>query len=356
MRRVWLMIIGGVVVVAVALVAGGWWVGWWGAGDGEGTGGGEGGAAPPRVAVVLVRGEELVQRREWGGVTEALRRVPVQASAGGRVVGLEVGVGERVSGGEELLRIEDPALMARLPILRERAELLEGELAEWEALAAAGAAGAAELSAARLEVLAAREVLAEVEARVESGVLRAPEDARVVELGSASGVEVAGGQVLLVLEALGGIGLRLRLPVSELRWLEEGEVRMWSGEGEEIELPGRWRALADGEAFVVVEWEGLAVGGEVEVRLVSELRSGGLLVPWTAVASDGGEHWVMVVDGGGKLVRRLVELGRAGATGVEVIGGLEDGERVVRYRPRAWAEGREVEAVEAVEAVEGGEA
>lgn len=311
----------------------------------EDVGDGAGLAAVDLTEVLELAWHELSQRRQWGGVTEALRSVLVQAPMAGRVTGLEQRVGDRVAPGDGLLRIEDPALVARVAVLRERVDLLDAELSEWEQLAAAGAAGSAEVSAARLEALAAREQLAEAEARLEAGLVRAATAGRLVDVAVASGADVTPGQQLLVLEVLESVGLRLRLPVTEMRWLEQGRLRLETAAGDELETAG-WTALSAANGFVTVEFEGLPVAPAVEARLVSDLHDQVLLVPWTAVASDDDGHWVMVVAGDDhQLERRQIELARAAPAGIEVAAGLDAGDQVLRYRPRAWRQGQQVQPV-----------
>lgn len=339
---------------------------WWKAGWGRvvpgsllvlaaltGCGGGDGGAGDgrpaelPEVRVHRVAGHEFVQRRSWNGTLAPLRSVTVQAPLTGRVAELLVEAGGRVGVGARVVRLEAPELEAREAVQAERLALAEEEWNEWRRLGELNAAGAAEVNAARLQWLEAREQSDQLAGQLEGREVRAPVVGRLVEWLVRPFSEVTQGQELAVLEDLGSIGVRLVLPAREAEDLGDGaEVRLVAGDLGELAVDGLL-VQAGENGFVTVELTTLAeVAGPREVEVVRERRTKSLLVPWTAVASDGDDQWLAVVTDNGEIERRMVQLGQVDAAGVEVVEGLTAGEMVVIHRPRSLAEGTRVRAWE----------
>jgi RND family efflux transporter MFP subunit len=76
--------------------------------------------------------------------------------------------------------------------------------------------------------------------------------------------------------------------------------------------------------------DGLLVGGMIaEVALTLARRDSALLVPVEAVDRDGSTASVMVVNAQNRLEERHIQLGLEGADQIEVVSGLQPGERVV---------------------------
>jgi len=288
--------------------------------------------------------------RQWVGRLEPLLTVAVQAPRDGRVDQVAVRDGDAVTQGQILVRMAGPDVIARREAAQERLEQLDDELARWERLVEAGAAGPGELAAASLRSLQAREQLAEMDALTESYLLRAPVEGRVYGLSVGPGAQVAGGQMVLQVEDSGSWGLRLSVPAWEVHLLEDGDalgIRDDAGNVLEVERIAFSSELHPG--FVRVD---LYVQGEADFRrsAVVEHRtlSNSVIIPWTSVAGQGETHWVAVVAPGdpARVERRNVELGPAHAQGVEVAQGLVAGDLIIRYEPRSHPEGRAVEPVD----------
>jgi RND family efflux transporter MFP subunit len=318
-------------------------------GCGDDGGSGSPDDSPVRVAAHTVELGELEVRREWTGRLEPLRSVAVQAPRDGRVSTVLVRDGERVAAGAVLVRMTGPDLEGRRTALEERRGQLGADLERWERLARDGAATPGEVAEARLRLLQVREQFAELEALEESYVIRAPVPGRVYGSTSGPGALAPGGQVLMVVEDDESWGVRLSVPAWEAPLFEQRE-HLRLRDGPEVRTV-RQVAFASDNApgFVRVDLylEGVMGGRrgiEVEYRTTEEV----LLLPWTAVAGEGDRHWVAWIAPGDpdRIERRTVELGRAHPRGVEVVSGIEAGDKVVRYEPRSHPEGRAVTPVE----------
>ena len=78
------------------------------------------------------------------------------------------------------------------------------------------------------------------------------------------------------------------------------------------------------------EWQRLAHGYQVDVRIVLWKSDDTLIVPLLALFRDGPD-WSVFVNSDGRAELRKVEIGRRNSFDAEVLGGLETGERVVLY-------------------------
>lgn len=78
------------------------------------------------------------------------------------------------------------------------------------------------------------------------------------------------------------------------------------------------------------EWQRLAHGYQVDVRIVLWESDDALIVPLLALFRDGSK-WSVFVESDGRAELRNVEIGRRNSLHAEVLGGIEAGERVVLY-------------------------
>jgi len=79
-------------------------------------------------------------------------------------------------------------------------------------------------------------------------------------------------------------------------------------------------------------WTAMGDGYRVEVRIAVWEADSVLQVPTSALFRDG-DRWAVYVLDGGRARRRVVELGQRTSTEAEVLGGLEEGQRVVVHPP-----------------------
>jgi HlyD family secretion protein len=78
------------------------------------------------------------------------------------------------------------------------------------------------------------------------------------------------------------------------------------------------------------EWQRLAHGYQVDVRIVLWESDNTLILPLLALFRDGPD-WAIFVESAGRAELRKVEIGRRNSLDAEVLGGAEEGERVVLY-------------------------
>ncbi len=304
-------------------------------------------SAAPAVEVATVSLHPLTERRRWSGRLEAQRTRSVQAPRRGRVASREVSDGDRVEAGDVLFRLADPGSSARREVLAERRDHLRDESERWQSLAEAQAAGPAEVSEAKLRLLEIEELLAELDASLGELVVRAPVAGSVTQVSAVSGVHITEGQELARIDEDHTTGVSLTISSRETVFLEQVDrLSARDDRGEALQIstvefyPDIHRSFVTAE--VIFDDSGPTRRREVE--LVYEDEQDVLLVPWTAVASDGERHRVSVISGEPPVVEhRDVDLGRAHSQGIEIVSGVQAGEKVMRYDPRSQPEGRDVE-------------
>lgn len=302
------------------------------------------------VAAASVTTHTLDTRRRWSGQLQPLRALPVQAPRHGQVLAVEVREGDRVSEGDVLVRIGGPDMQARRQVLDARREQLREQLGRWERLAEARAAGAAEVTEAQLRLLEVEEMLAEVDATLGTYTVRSPVSGVVAARLVDPAAMVSEGQALLQLEDVRSRGVRLVVPARDTAYLQHlDRLELLSDE----DSPLRVQRIVYGEAqqrgFTTVELhvDGGSDARRMGVDVVYRAEEQVLVVPWTAIAGEDGRNWVALIeDDPPRVQRRDVTLGRAHPQGVEVLEGLVEGDRVVRYEPRSYPEGQRVEAVD----------
>lgn len=306
--------------------------------------GGPGGGGPPPASVFAepVRTQTFANRVEAIGTLEANERADLTLSASDRVTAVYFEDGERVKAGKTLISLAQ----------REQSALVEGaeaelaqanqELARLEPLTAQGAVSRAELDVARRNANSAAAQLRAVQSRQRDRVLVAPFDGvlgfRQVSVGSF----VRPGDVVATLIDDSVMRLDFAIPSTFMASLKPGlEIEASSGD-----LPGRTfkgtvasinnsvdpvtrsvrvRAMIPNEDGV------LKAGMFVAVTLLAEPREA-LSVPEGALQPSGPETFIWTVFDGaqGPVANRVkIEVGLRQQGRVEVLAGLEPGQRVV---------------------------
>ena len=304
-----------------------------------------------RVATVeRVEGERMLQ---LPGVLRAAQRAQPAFLQPGYLAERLVVRGERVTAGQPLATLTNPALgpafsaaQARVRELDERLVQLEAEYQRMLELNTRGLASADQLDralAARNSTRAAREqaVAGVAEAREQLGeaTLRAPFDALVSDLLVEPGDFVQAGQPVLVLSGTGALEVEVKLPEGLSAELVPG-------------TPARIRALASGrEIDAAVRELGVAQDGRL-APAVLELASSAsetsdwfpglsvqagfalsaapaLSVPLSAIVDPGTGRTRVYSVRDGRAVLTPVRVGRPLGARVEVSGELAAGDRVV---------------------------
>ena len=339
---------------------------------------------PMRVTVVAAAPMEFVRSLHLTGLLAAREDVAIStAIAGQRITEVLVDVGDTVVAGALLARLETDMLAAQ--VTRAEAAVAQGRATLAQAVAADDAA---QTDLARLDRLQ----------RTNAVSVKDADAARTAARGTAAAVASAEAE-LLGLEAELGQS-RSELAKADIRAPVTGTISARTAKVGVLADPATplFQLIRDGEVEVLAEVAERAVGQlavgqpvslsvngveravEGQIRLIeptidpqsrmatvrislppaADLRPGAfargrvdlgtgafaLGVPETALRQrNGAKAAVMVVDAGGKVAARAVTIGEARDGMVEVLGGLQGGERVVRSAAAFLDEGDAVTPV-----------
>lgn len=308
----------------------------------------------PAFATLMVNPEQSAREQVWDGALEAVDETILAAQTNARVVALPVDVGDRVAKGDVLVRFSDVEQQsgrrsAAATVAAARADLRDAE-ASWkriDAVYARGLVARAQLDSAVSRRDAARATLAAAEAALRSAgqqagytVVRAPFEGvvtrRFVNVGEAVQSGPPAPQPLIALASLDALRVDVVVPQSAV-----GAIRASSRAS--ILLDGGKRLdaakvtvfpYADPATHsfrVRVELPagtaGLYPGMTVKVAFaVAEATR--LLVPSAALVTRGELTGVYVVGPDHSVGLRQLRLGHRFGDQVEVLAGLDAGERI----------------------------
>lgn len=302
----------------------------------------------PRINVVEVAVQPLATIRTWQGTMEPLMTYEIVAPENGRVSAFRLDVGDDVTAGDVVVEMRFPDADARRSQLAERVKQLEIETQRLSNVAERRAVSDAEVAAARIVWLQAQAELRGIEALLAEGVISAPTDGWVLETAAVAGSSVVEGAVLARMADASSMGVRLRIPNTEIQYFNESQ-NLIANDGADQAYPIQ-RIIRHGESGPNVSHVELWLDAETShtvgaVNVKYESSRDALCIPWSAVATDDDRAWVGFVGKDHRIERRAVSLGETSGTLVEVTDGLQQGDVVVLYQPRSHGEGAEIEPV-----------
>lgn len=326
---------------------------------------------PSRERVVRVAEAEVsAEPRElrFSGITRAARRADLSFKVGGRVEERRVEIGQRVSEGEIVARLEtrefvlgEASAQAALAETDARLTQLERDRARVERLYAERAATREELEQVAAQEDALRASRRALQARLDDArrlldetLLRAPFAGVVRDVHVEAGEFAQPGQALVQLDGLGGVELEVELPESLIDQVRVGSPALVTlplrGDRELpalVKHVGR-SAGAAGRLFPVVISLGAAAGvppgvtAELALKVTEERA---LSLPLAAVVNPGGQSAAVYLLEGDRVRRVEVETGRVREGRVRVRGALEAGSAVVIAGHSSLRDGERVEVV-----------
>jgi RND family efflux transporter MFP subunit len=335
----------------------------------------QGGPPPPQVEVAVPLSSQVADWNGYTGRFESVERVEVRARVSGYVKSVNFEDGARVKAGELLFTLDDRPFRAalaqaeaQLSQAKAQAVQAQSDVERSELLAESGAVSQEELERNRTALASARASVAAAEAGVEAARLdlsftrvTAPIDGRVSARNVDPGNLVAGGNSAgdILTTLVRDEELYFTFNVSEADYLRyaraeksDGAVKAEARLQDETSFtrPGevvfadnrmgdttgsiRVRALIDNE-------DGLIRPGMTgEVRINGSAPYSALMVPQTAVQTDGTRRTLFLVNERNEVEAAPVELGPLSGNMQVISAGLESNDRVVvngllRARPGA---------------------
>ena len=306
----------------------------------------------PEVSAEVVDAvlEEGVATEEIVGTVRPRDVVVVEAKVSGRIGGLMPEAGTEVKAGEELAVIEAEEIRARAEQAKAGLEQARREFARQEQLMGGRATTRQDYEAAETRVKGAEGGAAETAAMLGYTRITAPIEGRVTRKLAGEGDLAVPGKPLFEIETRGVPRFEVDLPETLVELVKLGDRMVVEVSGSAGVMEGTVMEMAPaGDAgsrtfrMKLALPEGAAAMrsgrfGRVAVPVGKVKR---LVVPEAAVVKRGQMEVVMVVREG-RAVMRLVTTGRVAGGRVEVLSGLEAGERVVATGVERVREGQPV--------------
>ncbi len=179
-------------------------------------------------------------------------------------------------------------------------------------------------------------VVAELQRQVQALTLRAPFDGQVGQVQIAQGTNVAINAPLLSVVDLSEFEVEIRVPESFARDLSIGVPAQVTSQGQQY--PAKVSAVSpevvNGEVTARLRFDegkqppGLRQNQRLSARIVLDTRENVLMVERGPFLEQDGGRFAWVVDGS-TAVRRPIQAGASSLNAVEIVSGLEAGQRIV---------------------------
>lgn len=330
MRRIWLWILG-VIVIVVGVVAG---VLWWREG-------------PVAVSVVAPTRGPAIEAIYATGTVEPTVMLPIAPRVGGRLVELNADEGSRVRRGAVLARLDDADLVGTVEELEARARYAQSQHERIANLVRQGYMSKAEFDRTRADLDAALGAVKRARSQREYMALTAPADGLIIRRDGERGQYIPAGQAVFFLSCCAPLRVTAEVDEEDIARVRVGQrvvlradalpSEVLDGTVAEVTPKGDPVSRSYRVRVTLADPQRLQVGMTVDANLIVAERPYALLVPSTAVQGNA----VWTVDQG-RLSRRPVRIGVTGAGRAEIVDGLSQDARIVESPPPDLREGRSV--------------
>lgn len=283
------------------------------------------------------------------GEVRAVDRAVLAAKVAGNVQELAVKLGQTVRAGDVLIRLSAPEYVAQAERARTALAQAERELDRDQRLLKGGVTTDDVVRFGEERLRSAQAAFAEAEAMLAYTEIKAPFDGLVAARPVNRGDLVMPGQALITLDLVGPREVIAQVPASFVGKLSLGAtVRVLNGGDDAVEATVSEIASASDAAtrsvavvLTLPEGNRWAPGQFVTVELSGDVVKQ-RLVPVGAVRAFGQMEDVFVVSEG-RAQMRLVQTGRVTDGLVEILAGLEPGERIIAAPAATLRDGQLVE-------------
>ncbi|MEZ5458134.1 MAG: efflux RND transporter periplasmic adaptor subunit [Steroidobacteraceae bacterium] len=301
-------------------------------------GGGFGGGAPVPILSAPARAAAVERELRALGTVRANEAVDVTAKVANLVAAVRFRDGQTVSRGQVLVELDAAQARAELAIAQAALTESTSQLRRARELQATQALSASQLEQIEATQLANEARLAAARARLEDTFVRAPFAGRVGLRRVSVGTLVNPGTVITTLDDTSVVKVDFAVPENELGALREGLTLAASSaawpeqtfEGTVLSVDSRVDATTRAVTVraAVPNRDGrLRPGMFVNVALQRDRREA-IVIPEEALVPEQDKQFVFVVADG-RATRREVQIGARRPGEVEIVSGLDAGERIV---------------------------
>ena len=307
-------------------------------------GGRPGGGRPPFGGPVMVATEPaarepLVKVIEALGTAKANESVTLTASLNETVRRVNFEDGDFVEAGTILVELSNEEEEAQLAEARANLDEALRQLARLKDLDEQGIAATSDVDEARAAAEAAEARLNSVIARLDDRLIRAPFSGMLGFREVSPGTLLMSGDAISTLDDVSQIKLDFTVPETVLNQMKPGgKIIARSASWGDREFAGIVRAVGSRvdpvtravvvRALIPNEDRALRPGMLLTVRVVTEEKLA-FMVPERVVVQVGTKAFVYVVDDENVAHRQVVQLGTRQAGNVEIVSGVNEGDRIV---------------------------
>jgi len=293
---------------------------------------------PVAVAVATAHRGDIASFYTATATLEAEKQAEILARVQGVVAKVEAEEGDRVSAGQELMRIGNEEYLYRLREAEANRAKLKAKYDRLANMVEQHLVSVEEFETARseLESAQAQEDLARL--TFSYTTVTAPFAGTVVRRNIDLGQNVSPGDPLYTVADFHPLRARIHVPAREFRQLEKDQPVELILDSSGVHLQGRITLISpvidatSGTIKVTVEIDefpdGVRPGDFAQVKVQTQKREGRVLVPREAVVREKGEDVVYVAQDG-RASMRVVEVGFRDDQSAEILSGVEEGEQVV---------------------------
>ena len=302
-----------------------------------------------KVRLTTVQAAELPQLSEISGTVRPVQRATLAAKTMGAIVELPVALGQRVRAGETLARIAAKDIAARVEHAKAERGLVIRNLRRERDLVAKGASTAETVRTLEDRLAGLEAAVRETEALLDHAEIRAPFDGVIARRPANPGDIAFPGQTLLEIEGVSGFEIEVGIPETLASALRIGStlgcrVDALRFNGVIRELSSAADPATRSVSAKIAVPAGAAVRSGQFARLeIPGSRERTLLVPTEAVSVLGQMERVFIASEGNRAILRLVRTGARRGDTIEVLAGLDAGDRVILSPTATLREGQPLE-------------
>jgi RND family efflux transporter MFP subunit len=303
------------------------------------------------VQVVTIAIEQTSTPIEITGTVQAVQRAQIAARVTGTIEEMPLILGQRVHAGDKLVTIAAPDMAARLAMARTRLDAARKDLERERGLLTQGASAKETVRELEDRVKTSEAQLREAEATLEFAVLRAPFDGVIARRFANRGDLTTPGTPLLEVHGENPFEIEAAVPESDAARIKLGDAIPVVVPATSATLVARLTEIAsaaDARARSVVIKLAVPPGAAVRGGQFARLQIPGeprpmIRVPLSAVTTFGQMERVFTVAADNRAVLRLVKTGARANDGVEILSGLNVGDRVIVAPQPMLRDGQPVE-------------
>jgi RND family efflux transporter MFP subunit len=307
------------------------------------------------VNVTTIQRQLIKDKLVMTGTSSSFKEVTVMSETQGRILSMNVEVGQKVSAGQVIAVVDEELKVAQLKTAQANLEKAQKDLERFETLLKEKAATEYQVEGAKLQVKLAEAQYIVAKRQVEDSKIKSPVSAKVIMKMLETGMMVGPASPVVTIADLSQIKVRVNVPEKDVYKLKINQTVEVSFEAiGKQKFNGKIYTIADkaDEAhtflveILVPNPQGIIKAGmfaTVDFQLPSERNA--MLIPRKAIDGSLKTPTVYVAQGN-KAIKKEVVLGVEKDTYVEVVNGLDESDLIIVSGQNNLTENAEIEVIQ----------